>query len=64
MDWSVLHSSKVPCPHCGEPQGDLCDLELSDDYQTTETECGDCGKPFLVRLRVSWEYQSAPKVQP
>ena len=50
----------VPCPHCGESNGDLFELsDLKSDGDETETDCGSCGKLIRVQMSVTYEYRSS-----
>lgn len=47
----------LPCPHCGELNGDLSEISgLKFDGDIAETCCGHCGKPFEVCMSVTCEY--------
>lgn len=36
------------CPHCDHVMKNVLDLELFRDDESTETDCGECGKTFIV----------------
>lgn len=44
------------CPYCGEPHDPSDDNYDLYDEETCEWDCHECGKPFAVRLHISYSW--------
>lgn len=53
----------VVCPWCGYEDADGWELFSGGEADSTETECGECGKPFFAEALMTIEY-STRKVEP
>ena len=53
--------SLIRCPHCLEPDCETTEYPegLRYDGDTAEQDCSSCGKPFKIRISVSYEYATS-----
>ena len=57
------HSDNPVCPHCGHQHIDAWDWEFGPGIEgDTETECGECEKPFHVFRHAHITYSTIPIV--
>lgn len=55
LDWD---SDMVLCPECEAAQGDLWEHEFGSREEIV-TSCGECGKDYVLHLRVSHKYAAS-----
>ena len=58
-DYELCETHSVICPYCQNEDDYSCD-PLGDE-QTTETECGSCGKPIVVKMSATYNHHCYKK---
>lgn len=53
LEWDSYH---CPCPYCGAMQSDLYEWFAHSSSESTDAECGSCGKAVTIYRRVSVDY--------
>lgn len=55
------HRDYPICPHCGHEHKDAWEWEFGPGLEgDTETECGECDKPFFVARHATITYTTQP----
>lgn len=60
--YEVCQTAAIVCPYCGHEHCDSWEYGAGDD--NGETECGECGLPFLWTREVSVTYSTTTIPEP